>query len=314
MKPRATCTCTGNGESYTATGSPYTFTVGSAGTYTITATDGTATDSETVVITTSGQSESVTLSFIPDGSTVTPTDDIQTWLHCADIWDKNYTTIAQVLADGTTLSALISDDNAVDYMVRSTTWATDVCSNQTAMSYIGLNDYCSDTLLADSTWLNAICNSTYFESVLNVKVPSMTSPSTPSGNVSQSAQYDSSSFAGWRAFDGNGGTSWAVNDASSPQWIQYEFSQPMVIHKVYHYAGYEDGALRCKQYKISGSNDGSSFTDIFTSQIYVNSTSNREKTEIISGITAYKYIRMHVYSYSRYFGMFTIQFYGRASS
>ena len=60
---------------------------------------------------------------IPDGRTVEPTDDIQIWLHCANIWDKTYTTLAEVLADTDTLSALISSNNAVDYMVRSTTWA-----------------------------------------------------------------------------------------------------------------------------------------------------------------------------------------------
>ena len=32
----------------------------------------------------------------PDGATVTPTDDVQTWLHCANIWNKSYTTISEV--------------------------------------------------------------------------------------------------------------------------------------------------------------------------------------------------------------------------
>lgn len=63
-------------------------------------------------------------SNIPDGRTVLPTDDIQIWLHCANIWNKAYTTLAEVLADTTTLSALMASNNAVDYMVRSTTWAT----------------------------------------------------------------------------------------------------------------------------------------------------------------------------------------------
>jgi len=62
-------------------------------------------------------------SNIPDGRTVEPTDDIQIWLNCANIWDKTYTTLAEVLADTDTLSALIASENAVDYMVRSTTWA-----------------------------------------------------------------------------------------------------------------------------------------------------------------------------------------------
>jgi len=62
-------------------------------------------------------------SNIPDGRTVLPTDDIQIWLHCANIWNKSYTTLAEVLADTDTLLALITSNNAVDYMVRSTTWA-----------------------------------------------------------------------------------------------------------------------------------------------------------------------------------------------
>lgn len=65
-------------------------------------------------------------SNIPDGRTVLPTDDIQIWLHCANIWNKTYTTLAEVLADTTTLLALINSPNAVDYMVRSTTWAVSV--------------------------------------------------------------------------------------------------------------------------------------------------------------------------------------------
>ena len=46
---------------------------------------------------------------IPNGKTVTPTDDIQTWLHCAGIFDNNYTTLAQVLND----TVLLSDSGKV---------------------------------------------------------------------------------------------------------------------------------------------------------------------------------------------------------
>lgn len=58
----------------------------------------------------------------PDGKTVLPTDDIQTWLECAGIKDKSYTTLAEVLADHDTLATLITEQNAVDYMVRSKAW------------------------------------------------------------------------------------------------------------------------------------------------------------------------------------------------
>lgn len=245
----ATCTCVGSQESYTATGSPYTFTVHNADTFTITATDGTHTQTATVVITTDGQSESVTLTFVPEGATVTPTDDIQIWLHCADIWDKAYTTISQVLSDSTTLSALIADSNAVDYMVRSTTWATDVCADSTAMSLIGLDDYCADALLGDSTWATAICNSTYFESVLTIKVPTMTSNTTPSGVVSGNVATQ------YYAFDGNDSTRTQVNSENIYPYVEYEFLQNVSIKKARVYAQGLSKNYSCKiQYKDSSNN------------------------------------------------------------
>lgn len=159
---------------------------------------------------------------IPEGSTVVPTDVVQTWLNCAGIFDKNYTTVAQVLADSTTLSALISSNNAADYMARSTTWASDITADSTAMSYIGLNNYCSNALLNVNDWCTAICNSTYFESVLNAKVPTMTSNTTPSGVCSASGEGDEQ--LAYMAFDG-ASDFWSTKSTTAPVWVQYEFAQ-----------------------------------------------------------------------------------------
>ena len=51
------------------------------------------------------------VALVLNGSTVTPTDNVQTWLHCVNL-NKSYTTISQVLADTYTLSVLISDNKA----------------------------------------------------------------------------------------------------------------------------------------------------------------------------------------------------------
>ena len=68
---RQTCTCSNGTTTLTApntTGS-YTFTVPSAGTWTVKSTNGTDTAQQAVSITTSGQSASVTLSYKPTAST-----------------------------------------------------------------------------------------------------------------------------------------------------------------------------------------------------------------------------------------------------
>lgn len=79
----------------------------------------------TIEVTAIGQTATGHVSHVttPEGATVTPTDDIQTWLKCAGIEDKSYTTLAEVLADAVTFNALLADSNACDYMVRSTTWS-----------------------------------------------------------------------------------------------------------------------------------------------------------------------------------------------
>ena len=177
---------------------------------------------------------------IPNGSTATPTDVIQTWLKCGGIFDKSYTTLNEVLADSTTLLALISDNNASDYLVRSTTWASGITADSTAMTDIGANDYCADTLLANSTWLTAICNSIYFENVLNVKVPTMTSDTSPSGQVIYASQYNNTTMAGWKAFDGDNTNNsmhlTVVNYPISSYYLGYVFSDRLKAKKVVIYA------------------------------------------------------------------------------
>ena len=400
-----------------------------------------------------------TLNATPEGATVLPINDIQIWLHCANIWDKTYTTLDEVLADNTTLLALISSNNAVDYMVRSTDWAgarnlipkmtsnttpsgkvtysslytgasvqgyyafdgiintstnyanawasqtnsnewikyefasavkmdtakvyngnrkfiyklqgsnddttwTDltslyteetysftvnnftldhsdtpfkylryyldsssngaillelevfsksgVANNQTAMGYIGNNDYAADTLLADATWCEAICNSDYFESVLNVKVPTMTSNTTPSGVVSASTIYDSG-YPEWRAFDGTiqpsstGTNGWLASVSTAGQWIQYQFPTAIAVKKYNLYSKGVVGSVT----SLQGSNDGSNWTQISDSALSVDIDTLGVKNIINN--TKYKYYRAIVgeTNINRAYG-YKLQFYGRA--
>lgn len=244
------------------------------------------------------------LADIPEGSTVTPTDDIQIWLHCANIWNKTYTTISQVLADASTLQALIASNNAADYMARSTTWASSVATNQSAMSYIGLNDYCSDALLSNSTWLTAICGSTYFESVLNVKIPTMTSNTQPSGIASASSVYSGGSwpYDAYVAFNTSTSSGWYPQSTTN-QWLKYKFNTPMKAKAIT--VSSISGSIT--SIKLYGSNDDSNYeliSDTFNAPVTKKSLPLNSKK--------YLYYRFNVGSFgSSGYGM-KAQLYGRA--
>lgn len=272
------------------------------GTYTISGVSG----GETITKQFTVLDYTVSLHVIPDGATATPTDDIQTWLHCADIWDKNYTTIAQVLADVSTLQALIASNNAADYMARSTTWASSVTANANAMTYIGANNYCANKLLSNSTWLNAICNSTYFESVLNVEVPTMTSNTTPSG-VASCENVDTSSYVAYYVFDGAESSTWWV-PRTIDAWIGYEFPNAMIIKKLYIYN--MSGSNRPFTAILKGSNDGNTWVEL-TDNISI--LVGDRKNIVVDNANAYKHYRLYTHGTNGMGGLINeLQFYGRA--
>lgn len=254
------------------------------------------------------------LADIPEGSTATPTDDIQTWLHCANIWNKNYTSISQVLADASTLQALIASNNAADYMARSTTWASSVVANSNAMTYIGANDYCADALLANSTWLNAICNSTYFENVLDVKVPTMTSNTTPSGEVLYSNAH--SSYKAYYAFDGNASTSWGSNITDANGYIGYKFTKKIKVRRIaVDSYRYYSTTLPEQTFTLQGSNNNTTWTNIGTITL-PQSTSFTNKVVNMINNNAYQYYRLkgkftESWANNAFILVASLQFYGR---
>lgn len=234
----------------------------------------------------------------PNGATVTPTDDVQTWLYCASIWDKSYTTISKVIEDSTTLNALIANENANNYLVRSTSFATDMCADETAMTYIGLNDYCANKLLANSTWLEAICNSPYFGKVLNVKVPPMTSNTYPSGVCSNS---DGSSNA-YLAFDGQSTESDVISKVGA--YFQYKFVKPVRVNKVI------TNGLAPEKYRIQASKDGTNWVNL-SDEIEGN---RAEQKFNVSNNEYYNYYRIYESTNQTsniYTWVYYIQFYGR---
>jgi hypothetical protein len=130
------------------------------------------------------------------------------------------------------------------------------------MTKIGANNYCADTLLGNSSWLSAICSSTYFESVLNVKIPTMTSNTAPSGVASGSSHYPNSgnyNYDYYTAFDSSSTSAWipASSDTIANCYIQYDFGETINAYAFFVHTVSFNAA------KVQGYN-GSSVTDIKT--------------------------------------------------
>ena len=192
---------------------------------------------------------------VPNGKLVTPTDDIQIWLACADIKDKSYTTLAEVLADRETFETLIADSNACDYMARSTTWAG---------SSAGL-------------------------------VPTMTSNTTPSGVVTDSSDYNlyygweafsATTARGWFPANTN------LPNANLSCYVQYEFTEAKVANKIYMKHIHSSAVSVNQVFKLLGSNtgDANDFTEIASNLTIANT--NTDYTHSFSNGTAYKYYRI----------------------
>lgn len=302
-----TITCTNGTDTYTQTcpsTSPYTVTFENIakGTWTVSGVISGQTFSQSVTI----ADYTAQLNDVPEGSTITPVNDIQIWLHCANIWDKSYTTLNEVLADNTTLLALISSNNAVDYMVRSTSWASSVCSNQTAMGLIGNNNYCANELLANSTWLTAIANSSYIESVCNVKIPTMTSNTTPSGTASATSVFPEGNWAAYKALDGLDSTAWLTGNNVLDATLTYTFptSKNIKIAKVT--IGNVEATYTSTQGTIK----------IFSGNTEVGSKAFSSRGQVLvftfpSGLSGATYKVEVIGSNNYYIELSTAQFYGR---
>ena len=117
-------TTTSTSQTFPSTGNTIDIFVPNTGTWKVASSaGGESYESRGAIVTDLDLSYTDEIVVIPNGQTVLPVNDIQTWLACANIKDKtSYTTLADVLNDEVTLVKLMSDSNAVDYLKRSTEW------------------------------------------------------------------------------------------------------------------------------------------------------------------------------------------------
>lgn len=222
------------------------------------------------------------------GGSMPELNNIQTWLRLGGV-TGSYATMQDILADTTALNKLMTSGGAVNYLVGCDDFITEICASSNGMSAIGASNYCANSLLSHNNWLDGIGNSTYMESVLNVKVPTMTGASTPSGTVSCSTAYSGTN--GWYAFDKNLSTQYISNSTGDDLYVQYMFTSKIHAYSAYVAVTSNVSTAVNMTYKIQGSNNGSSWTDIIDNQtVSVINTSNTIKKHAMN--KEYKYFRL----------------------
>ena len=200
--------------------------------------------------------------------------------------------------------------------MRSTTFATDICSNESAMTYIGLNDYCANKLLAADTWLTAICNTeeTLLKKVLNVYVPTLTNDSVSEGTVIYSSLYSNPVNHGYNAFDGkydnDSSSGWSSNSNAVGEYIGFKFVKPVNVRKILYISSLNDGR-QSSRITVKYRDGSGNFTSVKTYDVGIN-TSLSFISLVVPDVWAHT--EWIVYAEEGCIGYYTVrelQFYGR---
>ena len=136
---------------------------------------------------------------------------------------------------------------------------------------------------------------------LEALIPTMTSNTTPSGEVIYSAQYVSSndSYRMWKAFDGDSSTMGAFTNAVDG-YLGYKFTSPVCVKY------FECISDSTDDFKLQASNDNSEWVDLYEL------TSNTLSTNVENNNSYlyYRVIQTSKKTYSGGTGFYTLQFYG----
>ena len=233
------------------------FYVPDEGTWTFTGSDGTETYTVDVEVDDLSSTYSQNLRTVPNGSQVLPINNVRIWLECAAIDDLySYTTLDEVLGDRQALATLMSDENACNYLVRSTEFisAKELVPKMTSNTLPEGQCFCSFT------------------------------PSGGAGVVYYAFDRDESTTLG----DATGGT---ANDS-----VGYTFTSPKIVKRAVVKYNWGGSTLLSGTLYFEGSNDNftsdinilgsETFTDISSPTVYT--------TEILAenNSTAYQSYRI----------------------
>lgn len=175
----------------------------------------------------------------PNGETITPLNDVNILLKCANKENKNYENINDIIEDEQLVSELVDNHNSYIYILRSKEFLKIIDKNN---------------LLDDKA----------------ISIPNMTSNNSPSGEAQSSSSNECKPF---HAFDKNINSGWrpAPGEEITDSYLQYEFPEEKYCYKIVVTFGYSRLDGKEFKYKFQGSNDGLNWEDISNELTHTNS-------------------------------------------
>lgn len=193
----------------------------------------------------------------------------RTWVDLSLNYNSSsFNSLENVFEDEMAVHELMTIHACADYLIKAVTDDIDVIdnfvANDTAMKWIGLRDYVCDGLTAINGVVAKFLASQYWERYLKDHVPTMTGNTAPYGVASGTSVNARNDY--WKAFDKNSSTSWISGDSTNSRII-HKFTNPICVKKVsitpIAYGGYS----RLKAFKVQGSNDGTTWNDLYEGEI-----------------------------------------------
>ena len=196
---------------------------------------------------------------------------------------KNFT--VQASNDGTTFVDLYSD-----VLANKDEMQTFNFNNNN--SYLVYRLYVHDTYLTGTGVAISLMSLQFYGYQLEALVPPMTSNTTPSGEVSASSIYDSSSQP-WQAFSGDTTLRWLSSTTSG--WLRYKFPEPKKASFMKLLPDYSAGNQRIKECQVFASNDGSLWSEL-TSILTLPNNQGVTYYIPLSNVNNYLYYELRIYS------------------
>lgn len=237
------------------------------------------------------------------------------WVTLGGLDPTDYTDLDDVFDDEAAVRRLMTVHASADYLIDYVTDEVDIIdnftANDTAMKWIGLRDYVCDGLTAITGVEAKLLASTYWERYLKDHVPTMTSNTAPYGTASANSNAGNNYYP-YKAFDNSDSSIWANGTTSashSNTYVGYAFTNPVCIRRVYVH--FQEEFVRNVSYKIQGSNDNSSWTDVSSSITTLNGYIDLDNDDY------FLYYRLYITSQTLSSSVTggricTLQFYGRS--